>query len=812
MQGCMRKCRLITLCAVLLALLPGFASADYVPGKVIVRFQQGIVLRPGGRHAAPLGRASFSQADLADSLDALGITGMQNLGRTWRNVGPRSGTLDFSGVFLLDCPYTTDIPALVERLKSLSGVADAEPSYTMKLFWTPNDPLYGDQWHLTNTGQPDTSKGLPDVDIDADAAWDSVYGSNVPVYVIDTGVGMHHEDLPSVSWVNNIAGGPDEDEHGHGTAVAGIIAAKCNNNTGVTGINCYPSGGPIKAIKVTRENEPFPDSYVVEAFEDAADDGARIVNCSFGNCDFSFTVAAATRDLYLSGDYGVLISCASGNWDPLCKGYPRYPAAYANTAYGVSALIKGGRLWWDTVGGTYVDVSAPGGCEITTTYCREEGYPPWYDCDYMSTFGGTSAAAPMVSGVAAVLLGVVDSLTNDDLAYIIRRTATDVEPWGWDGGFGWGKVNTHRAVRFISGPDREFLQGCVDRQDVSIGDSSATLYEKTFKNLEWCFGDTTLPDAQTVYLVRRYRTEATVTFGYPYLDDIANLWVRHKSGISPGWPDESTLDGVLHVGWGEADTTGWSSMLAEVYSFTYALYETSDTSFVGYFPIHPDSVDIPYSAVLGSFDEAPYVEVMSPNGGEQWGCLPSGTRTIEWEASDDDSIHSIDIYWSIDNGYTWPYALTTGQTNDSAYTWAVAGEDTCSGYSRIAIVAHDGRLDCNCDMSDGKFKAGGLHKEIGQWGPPMRPRTPTAHPACMVETGATVYFSVPKPIAVSLKIYDVRGRLVRPLIDSETREGTHRVTWDLTNSNGNRVPEGVYFYRFTAGRFADTGKLVVLAR
>jgi hypothetical protein len=203
---------------------------------------------------------------------------------------------------------------------------------------------------------------------------------------------------------------------------------------------------------------------------------------------------------------------------------------------------------------------------------------------------------------------------------------------------------------------------------------------------------------------------------------------------------------------------------------------------------------------------------MSPNGGEQWGCLPSGTRTIEWEASDDDSIHSIDIYWSIDNGYTWPYALTTGQTNDSAYTWAVAGEDTCSGYSRIAIVAHDGRLDCNCDMSDGKFKAGGLHKEIGQWGPPMRPRTPTAHPACMVETGATVYFSVPKPIAVSLKIYDVRGRLVRPLIDSETREGTHRVTWDLTNSNGNRVPEGVYFYRFTAGRFADTGKLVVLAR
>jgi hypothetical protein len=497
---------------------------------------------------------------------------------------------------------------------------------------------------------------------------------------------------------------------------------------------------------------------------------------------------------------------ASGNWDNNNKQKAVYPAAYNSTVFAVGATCKNGLLWDRSVYGyweqdPYVDVVAPGGCyEVATTH---------YLGGYMQSFGGTSAAAPVVSGVAALLLAKDGSLTNEDLANIIKRTATDIEPWGYQREYGWGRVNAHRAVRFISGPDRQLIHGVISKENTIVTDSSL-LYQKTFKNLRWCFLDSTLSDAPTTYLVRRYRLTGSATLGSPYISSIKNVWVRHKSGLCPGWPDVEPMDCLLEVGWGAVDTTGWDSSLVSLWSFTYALHTIADTSFMGYYPIHPDSVEIPYTAVLGPFDEDAVVEITNPNGGEQWGCGPSGSpnRAIRWTAVDDNGIDSVSLFWSLDGGATWPFTLARGEGNDSVWTWAVADEETCSTHSRIAVLAYDGDLDCNFDVSDAEFTAGRSHE--GQWEPMLRRPRPSREPDCYAQANATILFHLPAAAVVSLKVYDVRGRLVRSLIHDERSEGTHRVTWDLRDGRGSRVPHGVYFYRFVAGGFADTGKVIVL--
>jgi hypothetical protein len=801
MIGITRKSGVLAVCALAL-LIPQLSEAEHVPGEILVRFEPGAVREIAGGPAAMLGRTAFRARGLEDSLDAVGITDLERLGTHDRAAGPR-GSLDMSSIYLVKVSPAADIPRLVERMKRFPGVADAQPNRRFSLYWTPNDSLYSSQWHLENTGQGDA---LPDVDMDLSAAWDTVTGGNIATYVIDTGLYNHYDISASGADCRNgncDPGGDYNDTGGHGTAVAGIIGAKCNNgNLGISGVNC-PQPSAQVAVGLRCGTAGVNLAACCRAFDYAADNGARIINCSWGGCTEDFALAAATRDAYLRNTYGAFIVCASGNWDGDCKYYPRYPAAYRYT-FSVGAINKGGEMYWKSCGGSHQDVCAPGGnYEIVTLSHVNHGYK--YD------FGGTSAAAPMVSGVAALLLAVDADLYNDDLANIIRRTAIDFEPYGWDVSAGYGIANAHRAVRFISGPDREVVHGTVARGDVSIADSSS-LYQKLWENMEWCFGDTTLQDGAKTYLVKRYRLEGEAAFGSPYLDDIRHAWVRHKDGVCPGWPDDNPMDCVLEVGWGEADTTSWDSTSATFYTYTYALYETSDTSFVGYFPIHPDSVEIPYTAVLGPFDDAPYVKLTKPNGGEKWGCGKKSNKPVEWEAYDDDGIDSLTIYWSVGTNdiyvRAWPFVLTSGEGNDSVWTWAVQHEDTCSSNSLVAVVAHDGKLDCTFDMSDDVLTAGGPTLQQfgeGTWLPRRR-----ARPVVHADMGATIYFNIPDPRPVSLTIYDIRGRAVRELVSRRVMEGTHKVRWDLRDSRGCRVARGVYFYRLQAGQDRQTGKVVVV--
>lgn len=762
--------------------------SEPIPGVALVRFASGETSLPGSQTLAPIEDVTFATSAVEDSLVEWRVTDLELLAPLWSGLSQgalEAGLVDFSQVYMVSVPDTTDIDSLVTKLGTLGEVRAAQPMYAATTF-AIDDPDYPQQWHLENTEQDPLA--LPDVDLDAESAWETTLGDpSVIIHVLDTGV--EHSDITESLPASHDCH-PASFQF-HGTNVAGIVAANPNSSH-TRGVAPNTQIGDIRL-------DPDSEGALSCGLMNAANRGARVANMSVGTLSDEFEVLSGSRNLYLSGVHGCLIVAAAGN-GITTEPCPVYPAAYDHLALGVGAVTNGGRYWGEGMyvpDGGVIDVSAPGGSSniVTTTYPNN---------GTNHSFGGTSAATPMVSGIAALLLAEDNTLYNDDLSNVITRSALDISPPGDDIHSGAGLVNARRALDFIGSP-RVIERGAIAKADVAVVETSA-LYLKRFKNLGWVFNDETLPDEDTAYWVRRLTLEGGASFGPPYLQDISDVWVRHKDGFVPGWPDEFRTDCLKFVGWGMVDTTAWDSTSVTLKTYTYAVHEIGDTSFVRYVPVHPDSVEIPYTAVLGEMEEWPYVEVHKPNGGEHW---LAGNRNITWEATDDDGIDSVSIYWSLDDGVEWPQTLATGVTADTTWLWALAGEDTTgSSKSRIAIVAYDGDGDLRYDMSDTTFAAitaqnGGVPQ--ANRGPESAPLPPNA----WVE-GRFIYLYVPSASRAELVIYDVQGRRVTTLVDRPLARGLHRVVWDKSNASGQPVASGMYFYRFKSGGFRRTGKIVVV--
>jgi hypothetical protein len=621
----------LPLCVLVFAALPMAADGSFKSDRILVRFAPGAVSFPSGVSSADLSAVTFSPAALQDSLEAAGVETLDLVCESWRGLPAGSDLLPFDDIYALEVSGGAE--SVAETVETLPQIEDVSLSHYYTTMFQPNDPLYSQQWHLENDhliwtdgfGEPQAT--LPDVDLDMEDAWDILQGVNdVPVFVIDTPVASH-PDLQGVASPSGVSGncGPIawSGSHVHGTAVAGIIAARCNNSTGVAGINCAPS--PSNVIVTINAGSPDVEAELaVCGLEYAATNAARVINNSWGAFDLDdFCMAAAVRNAYLSGS---LVVCAAGNKNVPGRNDPVYPAEY-KTTMSVGAITHTGVPWWNAVHRPSMDLAAPGGRNSISTTWVSGGTP-----QYTDMMSGTSAAAPMVSGVAALLVGVESSLTNDDLRYVLNRTARDIPPAGRDNLSGAGLVSAWRALRFVSDSSRVFGQALLSSSSVAVTDTS-DVYLKLFKHLGWCFGDSSLPDSWTSFPVRRLTLEGIATFGAPYLSDHRNVWVRRESAFSPGWPDVDSLDCVQETGCGDVVESSWSSTSAVLRSYTYEVLSPADSSFLGFFPVHPDSVSMPYSYVLGDFDDAPTAQVVSPNGGEVY---IAGSHSIEWVASDDD--------------------------------------------------------------------------------------------------------------------------------------------------------------------------------
>lgn len=291
--------------------------------------------------------------------------------------------------------------------------------------YLPNDPDF-----------VDASKTYAQETIRLAAAWDVNTGSaDVIIAVLDTGLSFSHAELamrfvPGYDLMND--DDDPSDDHGHGTHVAGIIAAQMDNNVGIAGVcpNCR-----IMPVKVLDKQNLGSWSTVAEGIIYAVDHGAQIINVSLGGAKPSPTVEAAVA---YAASKGVLIVAAAGN---ARSTEPFYPAAYDHVL-AVSATDKLDDLWPLSNSGNYIDVAAPGHM-IYSTMPLELSYEVGYA--YMT---GTSMAAPHVAGLADLLLSQDASRSAAELEKIITASADDLGEPGWDVVFGYGRINAYAALTY----------------------------------------------------------------------------------------------------------------------------------------------------------------------------------------------------------------------------------------------------------------------------------------------------------------------------------------------------------------------------
>ncbi len=326
------------------------------------------------------------------------------------------------GVRVMSLPRGSDPKAVAAALAKDPNVEYAEPDYVVRASLTPNDTYYSLQW-----GPPKIS---------APAAWDVTTGSTeVTIAIIDTGIDPGQPDL-----AGRVVAGYDfanadsdpSDDHGHGTACAGVIGANGNNGQGVAGLDW---SARLLAVKVLDASGSGYDSAVADGITYAVDHGARVISMSLGGSEAGETLQNAIDYAY---GKGALLVAASGNES---SGTVTYPAAFPHVL-AVGALDNADALASFSNFGAAQDVVAPG-VSIATTYLN--GSYVYYS--------GTSAATPFVSGVAGLLLAKNPTLTADTMEAAIRAGAVDLGSAGWDQTFGWGRIDAAKALNAVTGPD-----------------------------------------------------------------------------------------------------------------------------------------------------------------------------------------------------------------------------------------------------------------------------------------------------------------------------------------------------------------------
>jgi thermitase len=327
-----------------------------------------------------------------------------------------------SGALLVTVPYGMSKSEFAESADDVAGVRFAQANTTVRAFGDTNDPRFGAQW------------GLPD--IGAPTAWSLAEGAGVSVAVIDTGVDETHPDLAGrvVLYKNYVnSGASAHDDNGHGTHVAGIIAATRNNSIG--GVGAAPKA-KIYAFKVLGADGSGSDYYVAQAIRDAVDyTPARIISMSLG-------VEAPNGDPIISSavayaqSKGAVVIAAAGNEGVTT---PTYPAA-ASGVVGVGAVDSSNRLAsFSNYGATNLDVVAPG-VNILSTY-------PGGGFQYMS---GTSMATPFVSGAAALIWSAHPELSATQLIAALQNSATDLGAAGKDSSYGYGLIRIDAALKALT--------------------------------------------------------------------------------------------------------------------------------------------------------------------------------------------------------------------------------------------------------------------------------------------------------------------------------------------------------------------------
>jgi subtilisin family serine protease len=372
------------------------------------------------------------------------------------------------GLATIKLPEGMGLDEGLRQMQSSPLFAAAGPVRTRKFLRTPNDPLYGEQWHLPQISAPQ--------------AWEVyVGGAQAVVAICDSGVQTNHPDLQANLWTNSdeIPGnGKDDDGNGyvddvhgydfatnvgdpnpkddngdktideimaHGTHCAGLAAAVGNNGEGVCGVAWQAS---IMAVRVGGETGIATDD-VAAGIVYAADNGGKVISLSLGGLGADPGEAAGVR---YAQTKDVLLVAAAGNESMDIDANPMYPCSYPGVV-GVASVSKGDvKSDFSNFGSKNVDISAPGGngypeVYLTSTlldmpqFGRTEKYggPGWL---------GTSMACPVVSGTAALVRAYNPKLTWQDTAEVLQQSADNIDGVNpsYAGKLGAGRVNVSTGL------------------------------------------------------------------------------------------------------------------------------------------------------------------------------------------------------------------------------------------------------------------------------------------------------------------------------------------------------------------------------
>ncbi len=375
-------------------------------------------------------------------------------------------------IFVLKYAPDTDIDSIIATLSANEQVEYAEPNYRIKpASFIPDDPNFEQQWGLKNIGEGvNNNASTLDADIKATLAWEITTGSpDIIVAVSDSGIDITHPDLaPNIytntreipgnrinddgnGYVDDVHGynvadqnGDTSDVTGHGTQMSGIIAARLNNNVGISGV-CQSKILPAKFWKRTG---PAPDDINATVANAARSllysiaAGASIINASWRTLlppgEVADADAQALKDaVSATNDAGILLVCIAGN-EGFNNDFSKvYPGAYQlPNQIVVAASDYNDTLWHPALdpftiksgfGVRTVALTAPG-VSVLTTYARGDCINCKSSDDPGSWYGridGTSASAAFVSGVAAL---VKTRYPEDYVILIKRRILEGVEP------------------------------------------------------------------------------------------------------------------------------------------------------------------------------------------------------------------------------------------------------------------------------------------------------------------------------------------------------------------------------------------------
>jgi len=374
-----------------------------------------------------------------------------------------SNESDVSHIYKLTFAEDVDLDTVAKIYRAFPEVDFAEPNQTFEIqsdieSYIPNDTGYGKQWALNKIG--------------AEQAWPlSRDNKRVVVAVLDTGVDYQHEDLVNNIWrnlgetagnnkdddgngfvdddkgwdfvdvsnQNNVASNEDgqipdndpRDLQGHGTHLAGIIAAKSNNQLGISGLAYKCQVMPVRVGYLTANgNGSIELDDAALGIKYAVDNGAAVINLSFGGN------ASQTLDLMLryAADHDVVVVAAAGNQG---SSTIIYPASQKNViAVGATDSADQKASWSNT--GTQLGLTAPGVQIYSALPNNKYGYK-----------SGTSMSTAFVAASAALLLAEIPTLSVAEVMSILTESSEDLGVTGFDQNYGFGRIDVFNALSQI---------------------------------------------------------------------------------------------------------------------------------------------------------------------------------------------------------------------------------------------------------------------------------------------------------------------------------------------------------------------------